>query len=74
MTLTLVCGFCGEVFSPNDAQGITILGPGFARYGCPNPECDHVVRSRPPAPNTSVEEAPIPAIVPIDDSSGDEND
>jgi rubredoxin len=48
MTLTLVCEGCGEVFSPDEAAGITIIGPGFARYTCP--ECGYVIRSVPPEP------------------------
>jgi rubrerythrin len=57
MSLTLVCEGCGDVFGPPDARTITIIGPGYARYRCP--DCGYVVRSRPPA-------EPIPAIVPIE--------
>jgi predicted RNA-binding Zn-ribbon protein involved in translation (DUF1610 family) len=57
MSLTLVCEGCGNVFGPTDAETITIIGPGYARYSCP--DCGYVVRSRPPAD-------PIPAIVPIE--------
>lgn len=48
MTLTLICESCGETFEPSDARGIVILGPGYARYGCP--ECGYSVRSIPPGP------------------------
>jgi rubredoxin len=68
-TLTLVCESCGEVYTPADAQEITILGSGYARYECP--ECRYVVRSDPPNSGTTVGTAPnelIPAIIPIADT------
>lgn len=73
MSLTLVCESCGEVFGPSDARGILILGPGYARYGCP--ECGYVVRSVPPSPGAieeTTENEPTPAIVPIEESERDE--
>lgn len=49
MTLTLVCERCGTVFTPDEAGGYVILGPGYARYTCP--DCSYEIRSVPPAPD-----------------------
>jgi predicted RNA-binding Zn-ribbon protein involved in translation (DUF1610 family) len=64
--LTLVCECCGEVYAPADAQDITILGLGYARYACP--ECGYVIRSAPPNSDTTDGTGAsdlIPAIVPL---------
>jgi predicted RNA-binding Zn-ribbon protein involved in translation (DUF1610 family) len=62
--LTLICESCGTLFRPDDAHDIAIMGPGYARYGCP--ECGWVVRSIPPATAERPSENDVtPAIVPI---------
>lgn len=61
MSLTLICESCGELFAPDEARQIEVLGPEYARYECP--DCGYVVRSRAPTPD----EKPIPAIVPIEE-------
>jgi rubredoxin len=69
VTLTLICEGCGEVYAPADARDVTVVDPGYARYGCP--ECEYVVRSVPPTATTANETAgsdTIPAIVSIGDS------
>ena len=70
-TLTVICESCGEVYTPADAQNITILGMGYARYACP--ECGYVVRSAPPNAGTTNGTAAsdlIPAIVPLAQTEG----
>lgn len=69
MTLTLICEGCGEVYVPSDARDVTIVDPGYARYGCP--ECEYVVRSVPPTAETTngtAESDAVPAIVSIGDN------
>jgi hypothetical protein len=53
------------MFEPDDVHGITILGPEFATYGCP--ECEWTVRSVPPLNGETNDERLPPAIVPIDE-------
>lgn len=69
MTLTLICEGCGEVYAPADARDVTIVDPGYARYGCP--ECGYVVRSVPPTAETTsgtAESDATPAIVSVGNS------
>jgi hypothetical protein len=62
--LTLICESCGTQFGPDDAHGIAIMGPGYARYGCP--ACEWIVRSVPPATAERASDRDVtPAIVPI---------
>jgi phage FluMu protein Com len=76
-TLRLICESCGKVYTPADAQNITILGLGYARYACP--ECEHVVRSTPPnagttngtAANGTAASDLTPAIIPLAQTKGE---